>query len=270
MTRSKPVGAFTVAVLVSLAFVPACIQTCESTASSGVMTSGTRAQLTARADGTGFTEVSAELMVGGPLSNVYLSLDGDDRLVAAIGGQKQTLTRRTDVLGRVWYAGSLQGDQGNDEVVVAYERTVDPGAPRSVVRMPTGFDVLSPSPGARVSRGGDDLVIAWDKPSPSDVMEITLDGSCIEPFAKRVEVDKGQLLVPRATLGPPSGSMQPMEPAGQGSGQAEPLPVRVGEPECRVTVRLRRRAEGKVDPRFGQGGSFTAEQTREVSFVSVP
>jgi hypothetical protein len=271
MTKTKPIGAFTIAVLISLAFVPACIQTCESTASSSVMTSGTRAQMTARADGSGHTEVGVELMVGGPLSNVYLSLDGDDRLEATIGEQKLLLTRRTDVLGRVWYVGNVPGDRGNEDVVVAYRRTVDKGAPRSVVRMPAGFDVVSPQPGARVSRGSDDLVIAWEGASPQDVMEVSLDGSCIRPYNSRVEVDKGQLLIPRATLGPPSATMQPMEPAGDGSGpRAEPQPVHKGEPECRVTARFRRRADGKVDPAFGQGGSFTAEQTREVTFVSTP
>ncbi|MBW2276545.1 MAG: hypothetical protein JRF63_03570 [Deltaproteobacteria bacterium] len=272
MRKSRSFGAFTIAVLVALAFVPACIQTCESTASSSVMTSGTRAQMTAKADGSGFTEVGVELMVGGPLSNVYLSLDGDDQLVAAIGKQRQTLTRRTDVLGRVWYVGSIKGEQGDDDLVVSYQRTVDKGAPRSVVRMPAGFDVISPQPGMRVSRGNDDLVIAWDKPSSSDVMEVSLEGNCIRPFSSRLEVDKGQLLVPRATLGPPSsGAMQPMEPAGDSSGaKAEPQPVQVGEPECRVTARFRRRADGKVDPGYGQGGSITAEQVREVTFVSTP
>jgi hypothetical protein len=272
MRKSYRIGPFTVAVLISLAFVPACIQTCESTASSSVMTSGTRAQMTARADGSGNTEVAVELMVGGPLSNVYLSLDGDDQLMAAIGDRRQALTRRTDVLGRVWYGGSLQGDQGSDDLVVSYKRSIDGGAPRSVVRMPAGFEVLSPQPGARISRGNDDLVIAWDKPSPNDVMEVSLEGSCIRPYSSRVEVDKGQLLVPRATLGPPTASaMQPMEPAGDSSGaKATPQPVQVGEPECRVTARFRRRADGKVDPGFGQGGSITAEQTRQVTFVSTP
>lgn len=271
MTKSKPIGPFTIAVLVSLAFVPACIQTCESTASSSVMTSGTRAQMTAKADGSGVTEVGVELMVGGPLSNVYLSLDGDDQLVAAIGEQQQTLTRRTDVLGRVWYVGSIKGDQGNDDVVVAYKRSIDPGAPRSVVRMPKGFEVLSPQSGMRVSRGNDDLVIAWDGASHTDVMEISLDGSCIPPYSKRLEVDKGQLLIPKGTLGPPSAAaMQPMEPADNSGAKAEPQPVQVAEPECRVTARFRRRADGKVDPNFGQGGSISAEQTREVTFVSTP
>jgi hypothetical protein len=271
MTRSKPIGPFTIAVLVALTFVPACIQTCESTASSSVMTSGTRAQMTAVADGSGVTEVGVELMVGGPLSNVYLSLDGDDRLVAKLGEQQQALTRRTDVLGRVWYVGSIEGDRGDDDVVVSYQRKVDSGAPSSVVRMPAGFDVLSPQPGMRVSRGNDDLVIAWDVPSPTDVMEVSLEGSCIPRHSKRIEVDKGQLLIPKGTLGPPSAAaMQPMEPADKGGAKAEPQPVQVAEPECRVTARLRRRADGKVDPGFGQGGSFTAEQTRQVTFVSTP
>jgi hypothetical protein len=257
-------------VLIALMFVPACIQTCDSTASSSVLTSGTRAQITAKADGSGFTEVGVELMVGGPLSNVYLSLDGGDRLDAAIGQQKQTLTRRSDVLGRVWYAGSLQGDQGGQDLTVSFVRTIDQGAPASVVRMPAGFKVVNPRPGTRVSRGNDDLIIAWEQPSPADAMEISLAGDCIRPYSAKVDVDKGTLIVPAGTFGPPADTMQPMEPVGQPGQKAQPRPVTVGAPECRVTATLKRRAEGKIDPRFGQGGSIRAEQTREVTFVSTP
>jgi hypothetical protein len=233
-----------------------------------VTTNGVRGHVRAVADGTGPTRVTAELGVGGPLSNLFLSLDGDDRLLAGAGGKQQPMVRRNDVFGRVWYEALLEPGPADGEIVVSLVRTLDQGAPDTRLSLPPAFRITAPARDASFSRANQDLALRWEPASGSEPMVVTLEGGCIETFARTVEVDRGELIVPRGTLAPPAVPMQPVE--AQGPAPAVALPAELPPPECRVRAVFTRQRVGRIDPRFGQGGHAVAEQTRATEFVSVP
>jgi len=260
------------ALLAALALLtPACIQTCESTTSDAVLTAGLRGDIRAVSDGRGETAVTAELRVGGGLSNVYLELVGDDALTVTSGGRAERMIRRTEPFGLVRYVASLDGDASGADLSVAFTRKVDRGAPASTVTVPPAFAITSPAPDAVLSRAAEPLVISWGPASGADPMTITLSGSCIEGISRTAEVDEGRVTFPAGSLRALDQrmlEMRPMDQGGQG-GQAGPQPVEAAG-KCRVTVKATRTRAGRIDPGFGQGGSIVAEQTRRVEFVSAP
>lgn len=251
--------------------VPACIQTCESTTSDGVLTTGLRGNFRAVAGSDGDTAVSGDLRVGGQLSNVYLELVGEDALTVSRGKTTEKMVRRSEPFGMVRYHASLDGNSAGKDIEVSFTRAVDKGAPKSTVRMPPAFELVSPPSGASLSRASDPLEVRWKGTSPEDKMTVVVSGSCIEGFSRTVEVDGGYLVLPAGTLKAPGfvDEMAPMEPVNQGPGAGTPVPVRAAE-KCKVTVRAARTRWGKIDPGFGQGGSIAAEQYREVSINSLP
>ncbi len=252
--------------------VPACIQTCESTPSDGVLTTGLRGDFRAISGPDGSTNVTGELRVGGQLSNVYLELVGDDVLQVTRGRKTQKMIRRSEPFGMVRYVANLNGNSAGKDVMVGFQRAVDKGAPASKVNMPPAFELVSPTNGQSLSRAKDEVVIRWKSTSSTDPMTVTLAGSCIESISRTVEVDGGSLVLPPGTLrsNMPSG-MQQMQPVEQGSGagQGAPVPVAAAQ-NCRISVKATRTRRGRVDPGYGQGGSIIAEQYREVGFNSVP
>lgn len=251
--------------------LPACIQTCESTTSDGVLTTGLRGDFRAVAGPEGDTRVTGEIRVGGGLSNVYLELVGDDTLSVSRKKAVEKMIRRSEPFGMVRYHATLAGNSQNEEISVAFRRAVDKGAPASTVTMPPAFELVSPAAGATLSRASDPLEVRWKGTSPNDKMTVVVSGTCVEGFSRTVEVDGGSLVLPPGAMRTPgsAGSMAPMEPAGQGQKAGAPIPVAAGE-KCKITVRAARTRSGRIDPGFGQGGSITAEQYREVRINSVP
>lgn len=223
---------------------------CLSVESSSINTQGMHADFTVEADGTGQSLASAELTVGGDLSNVYVDLTGGDQLVASEGQVSRVMTRHNDVIGRVWYEAVLPTDAEGTEFDIALERPAGAGvsAPGSAAVMPAGFDLSAPAPGTSQSRGTA-LTVAW-QPGRADFMAIEVSGFCIAP----------------AVFGVPPGATSYTIGASQ-------LHVLDGQPpndSCDIDIVVVRSRAGSVDPAFGEGGSFEARQVRSVTVVSVP
>jgi hypothetical protein len=156
-TRSK--WAVVAIALVGL-LVPACIRTCESTTSDGVLTAGLRGDFRASAGPGGDTAVIGRLRVGGQLSNVYLELVGDDELTVTRGSETEKMIRRAEAFGMVGYHATLDGDSAGQDIRMSFSRKVDRGAPGSTVRMPSAFELTSPASGAvqgHGARGADSI-----------------------------------------------------------------------------------------------------------------
>jgi hypothetical protein len=222
---------------------------CLSVESSSITTQGMHADLTVEADGTGQSLASAELTVGGDLSNVYVDLVGGDQLVASEGQVSRIMTRQNDVIGRVWYEAVLPTDAEGTEFHIALERPPGSGvsAPDSVVVLPAGFDITAPAPGTSQSRGAA-LTVTW-QPGRADSMTIEVSGFCIAPALFGV---------------PPNATSYTI-----GASQLRALD---GQPpsSCDIGIVIVRSRAGSVDPAFGEGGSFEARQVRSVTVVSVP
>jgi hypothetical protein len=223
---------------------------CQSVDSADIATRGLYADLAVEATGDGQSGVSAELRVGGDLSNVCVDLSGGDRLVASAGTASRTMTRHQDLLGRIGYEAILPTDAEGTEVRVAFQRPPDLGesAPDSAATLPAGFAITAPAPGTSHSRGAA-LTVAW-QPARPDRMWLEVSGFCIAP--ELLEVPPGATSV---TVG-----------ASQLRAFDRPPP---GD-SCDVELVLVRAREGYVDPAYGKGGSFQARQVRSLSIVSTP
>jgi len=108
----------------------------ESIDSTSVKTDGIWADFTARADGSGNTDVRAGLKTGGPNSNTFLTLEEGDELTFHADGdtynpQTQEVFDQYEV-----YVKNVSVDQGGTEFRVEFTREDGKDAPNSSVALP--------------------------------------------------------------------------------------------------------------------------------------
>jgi hypothetical protein len=108
MRRLDNLGAVSLVLFTGLA--AGCRQEVEST---DVRTSGVYPVIDVLAEGTGSSRVQVKLKVGGPVSNTFLELTGDDRLTATGGG----VTRDLDSSGTVSYAATFATEAAGPFVI---------------------------------------------------------------------------------------------------------------------------------------------------------
>jgi hypothetical protein len=233
-------------VLGSIGLVAALGVGCEDVGSGDVLTSGMWADISFTADGSGTSQAAAVLRVGGPLSNTYVELEGDDELTATLEGTPVPMSE--EHLGDIhrYVAGFVTAPVG-ETVTVAFERTVDGGAPRSEAELPPELD-LAPLAVTTFSRGSEELRIEWS-PTSAELMRIEVSGDCIWTFADDIVQDDGSY-----TLAPDT--LEPLD--------AE-APV-----SCSVDVVVTRLLPGLVDPAYGEGGTSFGRQVRDTEVGSSP
>jgi hypothetical protein len=219
---------------------------CEDVSSSDVFTSGMYADISAEADGTGGSQARVVLRAGGPTSNTYVELDGADALTVTVDGESLPMVH--EHLGAIHhYVTTFATAPVGSPFDVAFTRALDGGAPSSVVTLPPEF-TLAPPGVDTFSRLDEDLTIAWS-PASTEPVRITIDGTCIDPFATDLASDGGQYVVARGTLAP--------------SNSVAPDP-------CDLDVVVTRISAGDVDPAFGEGGHAEGRQVRSYHVSSTP
>ena len=230
---------------------------CESVESKNVRTDGIFADLEASADGDGSTTLTAALKVGGS-NGSYMDLADGDKLIAHHGSDQTEMTLSDSLFGVRRYSATFNADQAGESFRIAFEREAHDdteeacrggGAPDSSASLPRGFSISSPASGAPLSRGGDEIVIRWDRASDGDEMEAELTGSCIHSKTIDIDGDPGSVSVSRDSLDARDGE--------------------VGT-TCEVTIELKRKRPGTVDSAYGEGGRFSAEQMRTITIQSQP
>src|SRR5512133_242201 len=122
----------------NLALCALLVAGCAKTESNDLLTHGMYAGITARATGNGTTTVTATLYVGDPINLNFVELTGDDRLVASHEGQDMVMSQ-VELLNIVSHQAVFQGDAAGGQYLVDFQRSVDAGAPNSVVTLPPGF-----------------------------------------------------------------------------------------------------------------------------------
>lgn len=233
-----------------------CLAACESIDSANVRTDGIYASLIATADGEGSTRIEARLKTGGAASNTFLDLSSGDELYAFSGAEKKEMERES-LLGVVWYEAEFDGAAENTPLRIEFSRERhsgeeacgDTSAPSSIVSLPAPMTIQAPQNEARFSRGGDALELRWS-PTSSDPIRYELEGDCVARLADTLPGDAGVLVIEKGKIQPRS-EMRPNE-------------------TCDVTVKLVRTRAGVVDPAYGEGGNFAAEQVRKVTIRSAP
>jgi hypothetical protein len=228
-----------------LLLVPLALAACQKTDSSDILTSGVYADLSAVADGTS-TDVSATLFLGEPIHLTYLDLNGDDHLIASHASEHKDMVESI-VLNVVSHHATFASSAQGDAFTIAFERSVDGGAPSSVATLPAGFTLAGVA--GTQSRAAE-LTFSWLPGDTGDAMSWQALGDCIELEGSSITGDTGT-----ATIAPNTLKKR------MGDGIAD---------QCTVTLTVTRSHPGELDAGYGKGGQISGQQRRSVTFTSTP
>lgn len=237
------------ALLLTAAAAATTATACSTTESDNILTRGMYASMSATADGSGNTLISASLYLGRPTNLDFIDLEGGDQLIAHHAGQAKPMSEQI-LLNIVTHTASFPVDDADAEFEVELRREVDAGAPSTVLELPAPFE-LGGVP-ASVSRGAA-FGVTWTGPA-SDRMRWLAEGTCIQQASGMINAvgagDPGSATMPAGTfVKSPS----------------------TGTPDtCQVKVTVMRERDGEVDRAFGEGGTAVGVQTRSVTFTSTP
>ncbi|MDQ3367758.1 MAG: hypothetical protein M3680_20230 [Myxococcota bacterium] len=219
---------------------------CAKTDSSDVLTSGIHASISATSAGAGTTDVQATLFLGNPINLNFVELTGDDELIASHGGMDQVMVQ-SELFNVVAHRASFQADAEGAVFEVAFQRTVDDGAPSSTATLPAKFTLAQPASSA--SRAAP-LSLAWSPAATSDLMSWSVEGDCIERESSPITGDPGMAVIPANTI--------------------KRRPATTTPETCVITVAVTRTRAGTLDPGYGKGGTITGNQTRRIQLSSTP
>lgn len=218
---------------------------CTRTESEDILTSGMYAAMSATTTGNGTTTVSATLMLGNPIDLNFIDLTADDQLVALWNTQAKRM-EETIILNIVAHSTTFQTGNEGDEFSVAFDRTVDGGAPNSFVALPAAFAFAAPP--ASASRAAP-LSITYGPSGTSEAMRWRADGSCIDSAVGNLTGDPGVIELPANTFVKKQNGVETI---------------------CPITFALERVRDGQLDPAFGKGGQILGVQSRTTTFSSTP
>ena len=214
----------------------------ESVESTDVKTTGIYPEIEVVADGSGSSDVTVYLKVGGNDSNTFLDLKGDDTLEVTVDGDTKTMDQSGD-----GYRASFAVDAEGTEFTIAFLRGEDDDdAPASTVLMPAPFEMMLGA--TEVSRSADDLEYTWDPPVDGGNLSWSLNGSCVKINTGSTPDDGTNTIA---------------------AGDIETFEADMDK-TCTVDLNLEREQSGDIDPAFTEGGSIVAKHVRSDSFTSAP
>ncbi len=237
MTKIE-LGFLSLSLLASTSLAAGCRQKVEST---DVRTSGVFPVIDVSADGSGSTRVQVKLKVGGPASNTFLDLTGEDRLTATAGG----VTKDLDGSGgtSVSYSATFPTEAAGPFVIAFMRGPADTDAPATTVDLPAPFTVALAA--REISRASGDLAFTWTPAGTGD-LDLSLYGSCIDIVLQTIPDD------------------------GTATISGDQIHAQTATDACTATLALARTRSGTVDPAFTEGGDVSARQLRSVTFTSTP
>src|SRR3954470_17681592 len=125
----------------------------ETTSSSNIKTGGIAALIDVNAFDDTTATVHVELRVGGSSSNTFVTLEGEDRLLATAAGKTKTLTGVDPGI----YEANFSGVEGGTALSVTLDRPDDITAADNVGTLPEPFTLDDPP--SDLSRMDDDLTL---------------------------------------------------------------------------------------------------------------
>ncbi len=218
----------------------------EDVDSTDIRTGGMYAIYEAVSDGSGETDISAQLRVGGD-DGTFIELKADDELTVTTDEDEATL-RHIEKGNRHYYESTIDGDEGGLEIQIALSRgDLDDDAPDSFATLPKPFEAALEDKDLKDILRGNDVFIVWDNEA-NGKMEWSLEGDCVKSESGSTD-DDGSLTI----------KAEDVEVWESDQGEA-----------CDVTVTLDRIKKGETDTTFEEGGEFYAIQRRSVTFSSMP
>jgi hypothetical protein len=219
---------------------------CSAIESEDLLTSGMYADVVVTADGEGTSDVLATLRAGGALSTTFVELTGDDVLTVTLA--EETVIMNEISLGNLnSFVAEFQTDEPGIDYTISLERSLDEGAPSTVIRLPAAFVVDAPTI-SEFARSTEDLTVTWTPSDSGDNMRVTLDGDCFLLRVDDLSGDPGTWTLAGGLL----------EDTGTES------------TNCEADITIERRLLGVLDPNYSEGGSATGVQQRTVSIESTP
>lgn len=219
---------------------------CSQTDSGDVLTHAMYASISATSAGDGSTTVSTTLFIDNPIYLNFVSLSGDDKLVATHAGEMKTMVE-TELLNVVGHTATFSTDAEGELFEVAFLRTVDAGAPNSSATLPAKFTVDPPP--ANASRAAA-LTLTYGPSGLADAMRWQAEGDCIELATGSLPSDTGAITIAPATIKKRMGDM-------------------IAD-NCQMKITITRARPGTLDPGYGKGGSVEGQQVQTVMLQSVP
>jgi hypothetical protein len=214
----------------------------ETTSSSNIKTGGIAALIDVNAFDDSNATVHVELRVGGSSSNAYVTLEGQDRLIATAAGKTKTLT----VVESGVYEADFSGVESGTEFTVTLDRPDDTTASDNSGTLPDPFTLDDPE--SNLSRMTDKLTLTWAPAETGDDMHLDIDGKCIFGYGHDMS-DTGSFVVAAGKLESTGGDM----------------------PEtCDLTAKVERAREGSADTAFDPESYFRLHQFRSQKFTSTP
>jgi hypothetical protein len=219
---------------------------CSVVESQDIATDAMSAVYTAEATEQGAVAM-AVLRVGATHASTYVQLTGDDAISVTDGEQRVTLVESH--IGNIYsYTAVMEPIADEAELVFAFERSVDAGAPDSRVSMPAAPTLTAPGEAYVFSRASDDIVVSWEPSGSDDRVRVMLAGPCISDWSTESD-DSGSVTIPADEIEAVAGS---------------------DDASCEVGINLYLERVGELDPAFGEGGDILARQLRGVEIVSEP
>lgn len=220
----------------------------ESIGSTSVKTDGVWADFTARADGSGNTNIRAGLKTGGANSNTFLTLEeGDELTFYADGESYQPNTQEVFDQYNV-YVKNVPKDAGGTEIRVEFTREEGEDATNSSVVLPEKFEITAPSSEDEFSRSSDDVTVEIDSTQEGADKRVVVGGECLDGTYNS-DFSGTSVTIPASELESEDESDAP--------------------DECEADVEVKRVVGGQVDGAY-DGGKFSGVQERTTTFTSTP
>ena len=234
---------------ITLLACAAALTGCAKTDSMDLLSTGIYAQLSATASGDGTTDVRASLYVGSPNNLNFVDLTGDDQLIASYQNQEKVMTEII-LLNIVSHHASFTVDAEGSEFQIAFDRSIDAGAPNSFVTLPAKFDLNVPF-NPNISRATP-FTLTWSGISTDD-MRWEIKGTCIDPASGTLSADNGELFLEANMIKKKMAAMNETVPD-----------------ECAMDIEIIRSRPGTLDRGYGKGGIISGAQSRKLTLMSVP
>lgn len=160
---------------------------CSSTTSDNIKTSGMYALFTIEAKyGKESVDARASLQVGG-ITGSYIELIGDD----AIYCDDVKLSIRKPGIGIIDYVGTLPSKKAGEKYVFKFKRKDE----EHIIEV-TQLQVVNIKRPVQseIFKIGQDITVQWE-PKSTENINLSLDGSCIEPVDKYFSTDNGEYVI---------------------------------------------------------------------------
>lgn len=229
----------------------------ESVESEDIRTSGMWVKMEADGQADERTRVVVELNVGGEFgTNVVLS--SGEYLEAVAAGVTKRMAEDTDFLD-IDYQAYMDTNTSDTEVNIRFYRNSGENIVESRAILPTSFVITSPLSSEDYSLQ-ETVVLAWTPEIQDGSTHFFSTITCINTEGETTSSSSSEYINDNGVYEYDISTSRLFANGTAGLNTAQP---------CTMAFTLQRKRFGNIDPRFGEGGTFKATQTRKVEGVTL-